>query len=581
MFKWVNKSLAATSSAVLAVLLVILIGAMEWMSYSAQKNTFLDEMERIGFSQSYMIDMDRTHVFELSDAVHTGAAGDETAMDILGRKLDAMTLNDLVSNTYLLQTSLTEREGLTIAKVLHSNEALRSSGFTHGSDYELNDAFAKAFENAMRDGHSLSASYEDEFGEWITFIKQIHNENGETIGMFAIDFDFDKVEEQLNLLLWKSVGIAAVLSVLAIALVIVLVRMAVKPLKRLAEVAEAAAQGDLTQTVPVKGNNEIAQVSRSFNAMTASLRQLTGNIRSSAAEVASSSANMQQSAEQTSRATEEVTEAIQEVAAGSETQLQSFQEIQRAMGEMTAGIGRIAESASSVSDRATDTSGLASNGEAVIRQTLEQMGAIEAGVTTTVQTLNELKEHSGKIGEILALIAEVADQTNLLALNASIEAARAGEHGNGFAVVAVEIRKLAERSKQSSEQIADMLGSIDRNAQLAAAEMEQSVNAARLGSSVSQEAGESFRQIVHAVQDLTTQIQEVSAAVEQMSAGSEEIAASLDQLEHIALASAEQSQRVAAASEEQLASMQEVASGSVQLRTLATSLNEATSRFKV
>ncbi|WP_414730984.1 methyl-accepting chemotaxis protein [Bacillus sp. FJAT-28004] len=356
--------------------------------------------------------------------------------------------------------------------------------------------------------------------------------------------------------------------------------MTLKPLKRLAEVSSLAAKGDLTLAVSVNGGNEIAQVSNAFNEMIASLRQLTGSIRITSDEVAGSAYNMQQSAEQTSRATEEVTEAIQEVASGSDTQLQSLQECQRAMTEMTIGIQRIAESTSSVSELAADTTALATEGETVIDQTLQQMNAIESNVVETVTTLHELKEQSDKIGGILALIGDVANQTNLLALNASIEAARAGEHGKGFAVVAHEIRKLAERSKESSEQIGSILHSIGSHAATAVSSMEQSVEAARFGSSISAQAGESFRSIVTSIRDVSSQVQEVSAASEQMSAGSEQIAASLDALEGITASSAGNSQRVAAASEEQLASMQEVASSSEQLRNLASTLNEAISRFK-
>ncbi|MNZ98916.1 Methyl-accepting chemotaxis protein McpB [compost metagenome] len=250
------------------------------------------------------------------------------------------------------------------------------------------------------------------------------------------------------------------------------------------------------------------------------------------------------------------------------------------MNEMTIGIQRIAESASTAAELSSQTNQLATEGEAVISQTLLQMQAVASHVTTTFSTLHELKEENDKISEMLALIGDVANQTNLLALNASIEAARAGEHGKGFAVVAHEIRKLAERSKESSEQIAELLHSIGAHTDDAVTAMESSMEAAQAGTSVTNQAGEAFRSIVTSIRDVSSQVQEVSAATEQMSAGSEQIAASLDSLEGITSTTAGNSQRVAASSEEQLASMQEVASSSEQLRNLAASLNEAVGHFK-
>lgn len=499
---------------------------------------------------------------------------------MLKLQLDVMIKNDIVANAYVYMPEVIERDGKKFIKMMQSNESLSAAGLGPGDEYEMSDEFVGKIDDALNEGSALTEVVTDEYGQWISYLARVKDPSGKLIGIFGIDVDFKQIDDALNLMFWKSIGIAALLAFIAILIIVVLVRMTLKPLKRLAEVSSLAAKGDLTLAVAVKGGNEIAQVSIAFNEMIASLRQLTGSIRITSDEVAGSAFNMQQSAEQTSRATEEVTEAIQEVASGSETQLQSLQECQRAMTEMTIGIQRIAESTSSVSDLAADTTAMATEGETVIDQTLHQMNTIESNVVETVTTLHELKEQSDKIGGILALIGDVANQTNLLALNASIEAARAGEHGKGFAVVAHEIRKLAERSKESSEQIGTILHSIGSYAATTVSSMEQSVEAARFGSNISAQAGESFRSIVTSIRDVSSQVQEVSAASEQMSAGSEQIAASLDALEGITANSAGNSQRVAAASEEQLASMQEVASSSEQLRNLASTLNEAISRFK-
>ncbi|MFC4101239.1 methyl-accepting chemotaxis protein [Paenibacillus xanthanilyticus] len=184
------------------------------------------------------------------------------------------------------------------------------------------------------------------------------------------------------------------------------------------------------------------------------------------------------------------------------------------------------------------------------------MQAIEQNLHKSVDTMHELRQLSTRIGEMIALIGEVANQTNLLALNASIEAARAGEHGKGFAVVAQEIRKLAERSKTSSAQIADILQGIGERTGEAVVSLEQSMAEAQTGTVVANKAGETFKAIVQSIRQVSEQVGEVSAASEQMSAGSEHVAVSLNNVERIASNSSMDSARVAAASEEQLASMQ-------------------------
>jgi methyl-accepting chemotaxis protein len=348
--------------------------------------------------------------------------------------------------------------------------------------------------------------------------------------VLGIDYDYGKVEARLNKLLLQSVLLGVVAAALAIGIMLPLLRMAILPLRMLRDKARLAAGGDLTVSIPVTNGNEIGQAALSFNEMIGSLRELTVSIKQSAREVGESSANLKETAGQTAQATNEITESIQGVAIGTETQLVSSQECRTAMTEMAIGIGRIAESTGVVSDLALDTAHLAAEGGIVIDRSTGQIEQLEQHIEFAASAMQELNEYSHRIGDILAHITEVAGQTNLLALNASIEAARAGEHGKGFSVVASEIRKLAERSQASSEEITGILQAIGSRTATLTRTLGESAAAARESTSLAGSSGQSFRSILAAVEQVSTQVQEVSAAAEQMSASSEQIAASLEEL---------------------------------------------------
>ena len=583
MFKWLKrKGLVFSSSLILSLLLMTIVSVLNGISYSNQKQAVYREFEQIGNKLRDQAQANVAVIETAASAVEAGQTLPEYEMGVLKKLLDAMTDTDLLTNSYYFNTaSSTDQEGKTYFQLLQGSESLIAMNLLPGSPYEASEIFVDAFEKSKQGRSGLTPSYSDRHGDWIAYMAPIKSEAGEVIAIFGLDFDYDKVESRINGLLLKSSAISGAISIISILLVIWLVRLAVAPLRALAASSKEAAKGDLTVTVPVTTGNEIGQAGTAFNEMIASLRELTIHIDRTSMEVADSSQNLKETATQTEAATNEIAEAIQSVAVSSETQLASSQECQRAMTEMTIGIQRIAESSSVVSELAAGTANLAAAGEEVISRTVRQMNTIEGHVFSAADAMSQLNESSNRIGDILSHISDVANQTNLLALNASIEAARAGEHGKGFAVVAHEIRKLAERSKESSNEISAILHEIGTRSQEVASSLSISANEARTGTELASESGDSFRSILRSVKEVSDQVQEVSAASEQMSAGSEEIAASLVELERMAHTSASHSQEVAAASEEQLASVEEVAGASEQLRTLANELREAVGRFKV
>lgn len=565
----------------LSLVFLVLIGIMSYFLYEAQRIAAYDEFRQIGDKLGTQAQANVNLIQPLAEAVDLNAKTPQNEADILKRLLDAMTDDDLMTNAYYLSKKPVDKEDGTYLRNVLVSESLSSAGSKIGDEYNTRGAMLASYKIAVNGKADLSGTYTDDFGTWITYMAPIVDGNGKTVAVFGLDFNYSKVEHKLNVVLLQAIAAGQVVALVAIAIVLLLVRVIVRPLRALAATAKEAAQGNLTVTVPAYGANEIGQASDAFNEMIASLRGLTVHIKQTAQEVTASSGNLRETANQTALATNEVTHAIQQVAEGTQTQLISAEESLRAMTEMSIGIQRIAESSSAVSDKAAETTEQAIRGERVIARTVEQMRTIEDQVGHAAEMMEHLNESNGKIGDILAHIADVANQTNLLALNASIEAARAGEHGKGFAVVAQEIRKLAERSKASSQEISEILHAIGGKAQEVNASLNASADQARIGSELAQTSGESFLSILDAVKHVSEQVQEVSAASEEMSAGSEQITASLEESSRIAETASSHSQQVAAASEEQLASVEEVAGAATQLQSLANELSERVSRFRV
>ncbi|WP_153125681.1 methyl-accepting chemotaxis protein [Peribacillus tepidiphilus] len=355
-----------------------------------------------------------------------------------------------------------------------------------------------------------------------------------------------------------------------------------RPIVKLANLTKQVASGDLNvETLTIKSKDEIYYLNESFEQMTNNLREMIRGIATNSDQVAASAEQLNASAEQSSKAAEAVASSIQEIAAGAEGATTKLENNSKSIQQVVQGVLRISDSTMNVSQLSKKTTIEAEEGGKFVEDNLSQMKFIHESVRRSNEVISSLSQRSQEIGNILDVISGIADQTNLLALNAAIEAARAGEHGKGFAVVADEVRKLAEQSQVSAKNIAELISVIQKDTEESVRIMSEVMENAEQGVKVSIETSNKFTQILDSTRKITPQIEEVTAAVQQISANIEEVSTSVDEIAKNAQANAMISEEVAAATEEQLASMQEIDASAQALAVMAEELKVLVSRFKI
>jgi methyl-accepting chemotaxis protein len=436
----------------------------------------------------------------------------------------------------------------------------------------------------------------------------------------------------------KAVCILSILAVIfGVFVAFTITKAIVTPVTALVKDAEKIADGDLTVKVQPQGEDEIGQLSQTFKRMVESLSDTVLHVSQSADKVAASSQELSATSEEVNKATQQITETINQVAAGSTEQSKTVQASATAMEQLGRAVQEVATGAQNQANTVDQTVALvqqitsaidhvsalsqeaAASGQTVtevantggkqVADAVQGMDRIKDATDKVAEMVKQLGESSQQIGAIVETIDDIAEQTNLLALNAAIEAARAGEHGKGFAVVADEVRKLAERSSKATGEIAELISNIQQMTDHAVSAMNQGSQEVAEGTQLGNQAGEALSAIQEAIVGIVRQIEEVSAATQQMSSSSaevvkaienvsaiteettaaaEEMSASSDdvarQIEQVAAVSEENAaaaEEVSATTEEQMASVEELTASSEELAQMAEELQEVVSQFKV
>ncbi|MBI2418525.1 MAG: HAMP domain-containing protein [Ignavibacteriales bacterium] len=310
----------------------------------------------------------------------------------------------------------------------------------------------------------------------------------------------------------------------------------IKPMQEGSEVLQLMAKGDLTVHMSGNYKGDFAMIKESINNLADSLCNVLGEVTGAVQATASASTQISSSAE--------------ELAAGAQEQSAQTSEVASAVTQMTRTIIDTTSNIAKASETAKVSGQIAGEGGAVVSATIIGMNRVADVVTEAAATVKALGSSSDKIGEIVQVIDDIADQTNLLALNAAIEAARAGEQGRGFAVVADEVRKLAERTTKATKEIAMMIKQIQKDTGNAVVAMEKGTEEVNNGKNLAQKAELALQQIINSSSQVVDNISSVAAASEEQSSAIEEISKSIDAITAVTHESASGTQEIARAAED-------------------------------
>ncbi len=396
------------------------------------------------------------------------------------------------------------------------------------------------------------------------------------------EFDVAEIDKPITSLTQQYLIIGGMTLGVVAAFAYFISRSISRPIKSAAQVAQRISQGDLTvQVSESRSKDEVGALIMAEKQMVDNLRQIVSEVQGATQSVSASSQQIAASGTEMNSAVQQIATTVDQISRGSQTQAQNLEKTKQLTEDLTAKIGNLATSASE-SEKLADKVGILSlKGSESAKEAGQRMNKIIAVTNESAEKVKGLAAKTNEITTVLDVIRQIADQTNLLALNAAIEAARAGEAGRGFAVVADEVRRLAESSAKSSDEISIKLKQIQDDAQNVVLGIETSANEVNQGKQVIDDSLSTLETIASNVKTVSDNVKKLAESANDQVSNAKIVQTNAGEISAVAEENAAATEEASAAVEEQTAQTQEIATASNQMAELAEQLNKTIARFKI
>jgi methyl-accepting chemotaxis protein len=443
-----------------------------------------------------------------------------------------------------------------------------------------NDPFTVTEEqlNLLRKGESVSFTSDD--GSQLVVLIPFNDYTGTTKGYIKSAIPLDGVSLLADKTTNNTLMISIIGLVLSVGFGLFIANSLAKPLNRIVEATEHIAGGDMTVQVQ-ESDDEIGKLGASINKMVVGIKEIVQEVQEKSISVNATADSFIDFTEKLRFSFSEVREDASRISSGADNQSQKVSEITYAMNDMTMAVQDIANNAGNTSATSMNANEMMQDIGRQSESLLMQMNGIKESSHDSVKVIERLDTKSAKIGEIVNVITGIADQTNLLALNAAIEAARAGEHGRGFAVVADEVRKLAEESGSAAKEIAKLIKDVQLETENAVDSIRNETVKVEAGSESISKAVEAVKNAIRNGEEVARMAQEIAAATQEQSASIQEVTASLEDVSAISADSAAGTQKISLTIEEKSAMMSDLFEAANNLAGMAEHLQGSISRFKL